>query len=78
MNKSSGKEKTVLCKFFKKRGSCRRGNNCTYAHGEKELKKKKKKILIKKIPPIIKEKKFCNHCEDITHNTLECPYMPFI
>jgi predicted DNA helicase len=31
------KYKTELCKFFARKGSCRRGNKCPYAHGKTEL-----------------------------------------
>ena len=30
--------KTILCKHFQK-GSCKKGDSCTYAHGEAELRK---------------------------------------
>ena len=29
--------KTILCKHYLETGMCSYGNNCTYAHGEKEL-----------------------------------------
>jgi len=31
--------KTVACKFFGRTGSCRKGLNCTYAHGDHELRR---------------------------------------
>jgi len=34
------KFKTEMCRNFIKEGTCRYGNECTYAHGEHELNKK--------------------------------------
>ncbi len=35
------KYKTELCRFFKKSGQCTQGQTCSFAHGTKELKKRK-------------------------------------
>jgi hypothetical protein len=42
--------KTVACKFFGRTGSCRKGLNCTYAHGDHELRN-----LTDPLPPIPRE-----------------------
>ena len=39
MNMPYNNTKTQLCKFWLQDGKCRFGKNCTFAHGEHELRK---------------------------------------
>jgi hypothetical protein len=39
LNVNSKKDKTQLCKYYKSLKGCDKGNNCSFAHGENELKK---------------------------------------
>lgn len=39
MNVPYNNYKTQLCKFWEKEGKCKFNKNCSYAHGEAELRK---------------------------------------
>ena len=61
--KAATKLKTELCNDFLK-GMCRRGDNCNFAHGEHELKKKKDTFTRFK----------CSRCESYNMAPYYCEY----